>query len=237
MILGSLLLSSLFAVNPRLPVRPQFPPKLEASARAMLTNFTAGQFDAASANFSASMRETVSPAVLADMKKQIEAQVGSYEGINEVNQKKADGFRVVELIARYEKSPVSVRVVFDQQDQIGAAYFDPLPEPPINEELETKARTLLANFNAAKFDTVVAEFRQALRVQLPMSRLQKLSEDVTKRFGRFRSIDKVRQMTGNNLTTIEFIATYDKEPSRVWVVFDTYRRVAGLHIGPVQTVE
>jgi len=222
------------------PIRARvpFPAQLEASARAMLKAFNAEHFDEASKDFNDSMRATVSTSLLADMKTQIEAQVGRYESIAEVNEKHADGFRVIELIARYEKSPVSVRFVFDAADRIGAAYFDPLPEPPVDPELETLARELLAKFTARDFDTVVAKFRPALRAQLPASRVEKLSGDVAKRFGTFRSIEKVRQINGNKgLTTIELMTTYSNEPSRVWIVFDSYRRVAGLHIGPVQVAE
>jgi len=246
-ILASLLLSTALSRPPRPPVpfsplpnrvRAPFPAQLEASARAMLKAFNAEHFDEASKDFNDSMRETVSPSLLAEMKKQIEAQVGRYERIAEVNEKRADGFRVIELIARYEKSPVSVRFVFDEANRIGAAYFDPLPEPPVDAELETLAREVLTNFNARKFDTVVTKFRPALRAQLPVSRVEKLSTDVAKRFGTFRSIDRVRQINGDKgLTTIELMTSYSNEPSRVWIVFDSYRRVAGLHIGPVQVAE
>lgn len=239
MILASLLLSSALAVpHARPPVRTPFPAQLQASAKAMLSNFNAERFDAASTDFSDSMRQVVTPSVLADMKKQMESQVGRYEGIADVKEKRADGFRIIELITRYEKSPVSARFVFDDANHIGAAYFDPLPEPPVDPELEGLARQLMTNFNAAQFETVYASFRPAFRPQLPVSRLQKLSDDVAKRFGRFQSVSRVRQINGDKgLTTIELMASYTKEPSRIWIVFDSYRRVAGLHIGPVAPAE
>jgi hypothetical protein len=230
MILSTFLVA-LFAVQP-IP-----PPPLETAARTMLSNFNAEQFEAASKDFTAEMRKTVTPQVLAEQKKQMEAQVGKFVEVTEVRQRRADAFRMVELIAKYEKASVSVQVVFDMFNRIGAAYFDPIKETPIDPALEAKARELVANFTAGRYDAAAKDFAPALRAQLPVWRLTTLGKDVTKSFGRYRSIASVRQRPENGLTVLELVANYDQQPARIWLVFNLSKQVAGMHVSPIPPPE
>jgi hypothetical protein len=227
MIIASLLLAATVAATSPVPV------PIETTAREMLTNFNAEKFDDASKDFSTSMREIVTPAILASMKKQMDEQVGKFVAVSTVRQQLNDGNRTVDLIAKYEKAGVSIRVIFDADGRIGSAYFDPIKETPIDPLLEAAARELLANFVARRFDAVGKKFSPELAAQLPSWRLMSLSNDVAKRFGMFKSITEVKQGTEKALRRIEFLTQYELDVVRVWVVFDSYRRVAGLHIGPV----
>ncbi|HXH91093.1 MAG TPA: DUF3887 domain-containing protein, partial [Thermoanaerobaculia bacterium] len=127
-LLASLLLSTFFAIN----AKPQLPSVQEQSARAMLANFVASRFVAAAAEFNDGLRPQITPALLAQVKDDLSAKVGTFRSVTAVHHLSQDGFRVVELIAKFEKAEVSVRVVFDFENKIGAVYFNPILPPPVD---------------------------------------------------------------------------------------------------------
>jgi hypothetical protein len=233
MILSTLLLSALFATKPptALPVLPPSP--LETIARDMLSNFNAEQFEAASKDFTDTMRKTATPQVLAEQKKQMDAQIGKFATITAVHQSRSDGFRVVDLTAKYEKSSVAVRVVFDIFNHIGATYFDPIKPTPPDPVLEAKARELVENFVAGRNDAVAKDFAPKLRTQLPAWRIAELNKDVARLYGSYRSIIGMEKLTENGLTVLQFTLDYTMQPARIRVVFNNFRQVAGMHVSPI----
>lgn len=222
----TLLLALLFITSPR-AARPV----MEIMARELLSNFVAGRFEAATKDFNSSMKENVTPAVLADLKKQVEAEVGAFQHITEVHRRKEGGFPAIELTIKYEKAPVSMRVVFDQANRIGNVTMSPIRPEPVDPKLEAAARELLADFAARRFEAVTARFDPAMRTQLPAGGLAKLHGDVTDVFGAYRSVTAVRQETGE-YRVIDLTAAYERSPVTVRVVFDKAGRVAGLSITP-----
>jgi hypothetical protein len=228
-ILVSLLLTAWFATDPGAAVKPP----LETTAGELLANFTAGRFEAASKDFNDTMRATVPPSTLVDLKHQFDAQLGAFGSVTEVRQRREDGFRVVELISRCEKSLLLVRVVFDASDRVGAVFFDPIIPPPVDPVLQAVALELLADITASRFDVAGKHFDAALRAQLPPSALAKLNKQMAEEFGAFRSVTEVRQRTEQGLRIIDLNTAYDDSPDAVGVEFDAEGRVAGEHIRPV----
>jgi len=224
----SLLLAALFAINPKV----KLPSPLEQMARELFANFTAGRFQAAAADFNDALRPLITAALLAQVREQLDSQVGPFQAVTEVHQRREDGFRVVELIAKFEKSPVSVRVVFDNFDRVGAVYFNPIIGPPVEAALETMARELLANLVARRFDEAGKHFDDTMRGQLPPPSLAELSKKIAKTFGTFRSITEVHQRMEKPYRIIDLIATCDKSPLAFRVAFDAQNRIAAVHISP-----
>ncbi len=215
-----------------LAAAPQSP--YEKAARELLANFTAGRFDAVTKNFNASMMATAPAGTLKAVREQLEAKVGTFRSITEVNQLKQDGFVVIEMIAAYQKGPVSVRVVFDSSNRIGAVYFSPIVVEPVEPALEQVARELFANVVAGRFDEAGKHFDENMRAELPPQKVAELARNLTRTFGRFRSITEVRQKTEPSQRIIELMAAYEKSPVKVSVVFDGKGMVAGVLIAPMR---
>jgi plasmid stabilization system protein ParE len=212
-----------------LPAAAQTP--YEKTARVFFTNFAAGRFDAAAKDFNDKLRAAAPVATLKSMREQIESQAGAFQYISDTREMEQDKFRVFELIAEYEKSAVSVRVVF-AENRIGAVLFNPLVAERIDPTLERVARELLASLTAGRFEAVGKVFDQNMREQLPPRKLAELARNVTETFGRFLTVTRVRQKTEPTRRSIELIAAYEKSPVKVSVVFDSQGGVNGLNIAP-----
>jgi hypothetical protein len=227
-VLASLLLSAAIAGHP--PTRVVAP--IETEARELLAYFTAGDFAAASKDFDDAMRAIVTPAVLADMKRQVETTLGKFVSIKDVRQRRADGFRNVELTAQYTKSRAILRVQFDPLDRVRAVFLDPLVDPKPDAKRERIARELLANVVAGRFDEAARDFAPTLRVQLPASRLAQLARDLTSHFGTFSAVAEVTEKSEPGVTQIDLLSQYDRSRVVVSVVFDADGRVSGLKVTP-----
>lgn len=227
-VLASLLITTLFAIN----AKPKLPSPQEQAAREMLANFNASRFVAASADFNDQLRPQITPALLARVKDDINTKVGTFQAVTAVNHLTQDGFHVVELIAKFEKAPVSVRVMFDMTNKIGAVYFNPILAPPVDKELETMSRDLLANIEAGKFDEAGKHFDATMRKELPPPRLSDLQGQLRAVFGKVQSITEVRQRIEKQYRVIDVFAVCDRSPLAFRVGFDVANRITAVHISP-----
>ncbi len=227
-LLASLLLSTFFAIN----ATPKLASVQEQSARAMLSNFIASRFVAAAAEFNDALRPQITPELLARVKDDLNAKVGTFQSVTAVHHLTKDGFRVVELVAKFEKAPVSVRVVFDIENKIGAVYFNPILPPPVDAALETMARELLANVEAGRVDEATKHFDDTMRKQLTPPNLADLKNKLLITFGKLQSITEVRERVEPPYRIIDVIAVCDKSPLAFRVAFDAQNRIAAVHISP-----
>ncbi|MEA2239319.1 MAG: uncharacterized protein QOC81_4043 [Thermoanaerobaculia bacterium] len=227
-LLSSLLLTALFAINPRIKA----PSPIEQAAREMLTNFTAYRFEAAVLDFNDELRPQVTPAVLADIKQQMDRTVGMFRSVTAVHQRNQDGFRVIELVAKYQRSPVSVRVVFDGNNKVGAVYFNPIQPAPVDPALEKIARGVLTDLMAGRFDDAAKPFDDTMRAQLTPAKLADLNRSILNLYGAVRSITEVRTRVEEPYRIIDVIAACEKMPLAFRVGFDAKNRVAAVHISP-----
>jgi hypothetical protein len=227
-ILTSLFFTALFAVGQR----PKLQSPIETEARAFLTNFAAGRFAEATRDFNDALRPVVTVAMLSDLKKQFDEQAGAYLSVSEVHEQRQDGFRAIQLIARYSKSPVSVLVVFDELDRIGSIQASPIGPPAPDPALESAARALVANFVARRFDDVEKAFDDSMRKQLPASAMGELATSVAVTFGAYQSVTDVKQRSNPPYRVIDLTAAYTKQPVVFRVAFDLRNRVSALQIAP-----
>lgn len=227
-LIASLLLTTLFALHPR--VKLQSP--IEQMARALLANFVVGRFDVAAADFNDTLLPLMPLAALAEVKGELDSQAGAFQSVTEVRQGREDGFRVVELIAKFEKSPVSVRVVFDNSDRVGAVHFNPIVAPPVEPALEAMARDLLADLVAGRFDDAGKHFDDTMRAQLPPRGLAELSRQIANVYGTYRSVTEVHQRLSTPYRIVDLIAACDKTILVLSVAFDAQNRIAAVHVAP-----
>lgn len=227
-IVASLLLTAFFAAGHR----PQLQTPIEGISRELLANFAAGRFEAATKDFNDTLRPMVTAKVLAQVKARLDEQAGTFWMVKEAHQRYQDGFRSVELLAKFEKYPVSVVVVFDSFDRVGAVYFNPILPPPVDPVLEARARELLSNFTAGRFDEAVKPFDPTMRAQLPPAKLATLAADIANVYGIFQSVTEVHQRTEKNYQIIDLTLSYTKSPAAFRVAFDGEGRVTALHISP-----
>lgn len=225
-VIASLLLTTLFSINPRTHV----PSPIETTARAMLTNFVAGRFEAATGDFNGDLQPIVTPAILAQVRGRLDQQVGRFLLIREAREGRKEGFRTVELTAGFEKGDVEVVVAFDPLDRIGAVYFNPILE--VDPKLEAIARALLDNFSAGRFDEAAKPFDTKMRADLPPASMANLATSVVGVFGTFQSVTEVHQRTDNGFRIVNMTLSYTKALVAFQVTFDGQNRVSALHIAP-----
>jgi hypothetical protein len=206
---------------------------LEPRARDFVEYFTKSKFDMASKDFNESMREVVTPALLAEVKRQADLNLGAFRSIVTVRQRREGNFRVVEVVCRFEKSLGAFRVTFDVLDRIGAVHLDPLANEPVEPVLEAAARELLKNFVANDFVATTSRFDRSLQVQLPPSKLANLQVQVANAYGAFRSVKEVHQITDERYRTIELISVFERKLVSIRIAFNSENLVAGIKLEPV----
>jgi hypothetical protein len=204
----------------------------EQSARAMFANFTAGQFEAAAVDFNDALRPQITPAYLAQVKGELDRSVGQFQSITQVHKLTIDGLRSIELVAKFEKSPVSVRVVFDIRDRISAVYINPILPPPVEPALEAMARELLANLMGGHYEKAGKNFDDTMRAQLTPASLEDLNHKILGAFGTFQSVREVRQSLQHPYRIIELFAAFEKRPMVLRLAFDAQDRIASVQVAP-----
>lgn len=227
-ILASLLLTAVFAIRPGLKLQSP----IEQSARAMLANFVNGQFDAAAAEFNDALRPQITPKYLADVKADLDRNAGLFQSVTSANRRTIDGSRAIELVSKFEKSLVSVRVVFDVRDRISAVYMNPILPPPVEPALEASARELITNLMSGRYDQTGAHFDDTMRGQLPPAALADLHQKLLAAFGAYQSVREVRQSFQSPYRIIELYASFEKQPMIVRLAFDGQNRIASMRVAP-----
>ena len=225
------LLLVFFAIPPRAPMQSP----TESMARELVANFNAGRFDAASRNFNDAMRTTLPPSTMADVKRQADTELGPFRSITSVNRRTENGFRVIEVLCKYEKSLASFRVKFDASDHVASVFLDRIGDPPIEPALEASARGLLKSFVESDFGAMTKRFDDKLVTQLTPAALAQVQSQVAAKYGVVKTVTAVHQTNDGNYRTIELTTTCDRLPLIFRVVFDRLGRVAGLRFAPVLT--
>ncbi|HEV7921619.1 MAG TPA: DUF3887 domain-containing protein [Thermoanaerobaculia bacterium] len=208
---------------------------VETKARELVANLTAGRFDAVTKDFNDDMLATATPRVLAEQKQILETEVGRFRGITSTRQYRQDGFRVVDVTCRYEKSPAVFHITFDTYDRIGAVRFTPVETPKVDPALEATAREFLTNFNAGNFEAASTRFDLTMQRQLTPAKLADLARTITTRHGPFRSVTQVSAAVDGAYRVI-ILATAHDVPVEVRLVFNPDGTIAGLRIGPMVAV-
>jgi hypothetical protein len=206
---------------------------LESRARDFVTNFNAVKFDVATKDFNESLRAVLGPTELESLRELAYASLGDFRSITGVRQRREGGFRIVEVICKYEKSLGSVRIVFDSLDRIGAVYIDPIANEPVEPVLEAAARGFLKNFVAGDFEAATRHFERNLQAQLPPSKLAKLQAQVKSSYGAFRSVKEVHQLTEELYRTLDVTAVYERSSVLIHIAFNSSDRMTGIKLEPI----
>jgi len=199
----------------------------------LLADFNAGRFNAASKFFNASMRAAVTPAYLAEVKRESDANFGDFLYVRKVLQRIEGGLPVVELVCKYRKATASFRVVFDLENHVGSISLGPAGIAPVDAVLEGGAREFLKNLFAGNFEAAGKQFDPKMREQLPPAALARLQAQITSQYGAFRIVTAVNQMTDQNNRTIDVTAAFERTAVSIRVTFDSGGQLSGLKIAPV----
>ncbi|MCU1348267.1 MAG: hypothetical protein JWO56_1297 [Acidobacteria bacterium] len=98
-------------------------PLLEASARELLAHFTAGRFDEVGKNFNQTLHALMTPAVLADVSRQVTDTFGTFHSVTGVIQRSGKDFREIEFTTIYDQGRVLALVVFDNEGKVKGVRF------------------------------------------------------------------------------------------------------------------
>jgi hypothetical protein len=179
------------------------------------------------------MRAIVTPAFLAEVKRESDANLGGFLYVKKVLQRTEGGFPVVELVCKYQKATASFRVVFDLEGHVGSISLGPAGIAPVDSVLEAGAREFLKNLVAGNFEAAVKQFDPKMRAQLPPAGLARLQAQITSQYGAFRSVTGVNQMTDQNNRTIDLTASFERTLVSIRVTFDNGGQLIGLKITPL----
>src|SRR5437773_2635438 len=102
----------------------------EAAARALLANFTAGQFGEVEKTFNARMSEALPLAKVQAFATQLATQVGKFKSVRDVKFSTEQGYAVVTLVSEYERATLDVNVVFDADGKVAGLFFKPSDSAP-----------------------------------------------------------------------------------------------------------
>lgn len=104
-------------------------PVLGQRATAVVAALVAEDFDAAVAYFDETMRQELPATTLAATWRQVTQQVGAYESELARRQEATGQYRAVIVTARFEQSPLDIRVVFDSARRVAGLFFQPARGP------------------------------------------------------------------------------------------------------------
>ncbi len=228
----NLFISLLIAASVQLPPAPFVPWPIDKPARDLLMNFNAGQFDLATKDFNEEMRATSTRAVLEKVKQKLDEQAGAFKSVTDTSHTKDSGFKVVVFLCAYEKGPVDFRVTFDKTDHIGAIAVKRIVEDERETPFETTARQFVDDFIAKRFEAAGKAFDANMQRQLTPAKLAELRQDVSQRYGTFKSVTKVAQRQQKAYQVIDLTADFDRTPAAFSLTFDGAGRIAGVHIQP-----
>jgi len=226
---ASILLSLFLAIPaPRVPAAP--PSHIERVAHELLDNFNAGRFADASKDFNNTLRAKVTPELLEELKKELNAEAGQFRSVEDTRERRINGQRVIDMMLRYDKSLVSFRTSFDGFDGVASVYFTQLKADPL---LEATSRSLLDAFVAKDLDKASKDFNATLRSQLTRDRLAELRAQVDVSYGAFKSVGDLSQRMWNGYRVIDITTMWEKNTITVSVTFDGAGKVGGLRLAPV----
>ena len=224
MSIAATLLAALLAVAPTTPI--------QRLARELFDNFNAGRFDAASRDFADSLRGVVTPAVLADVRKQVHDEAGEFRSVTDIRERRSGPARIVDMTLRYDKAPVMMEVVFDLHDRVSKVNINAVKPTKPDPALEASARALFAAFIANDFEKAGKDFNATMRAQLTPARLAELRENVTNAYGSFLRAREARQRSEQGYRIVDLMTVWvNANNIAVSVVFDAEGRVGGLRIG------
>ena len=222
----------LLAAAAQLPPAPFVPWPVDKPAREVLINFNAGQFDLVAKDFDKEMHAAMTPAILKQVKHDLDEQAGAFQEITETKHAKNTGFKVVIFLCKYEKGPVDFRVTFDRYDHIGSLYVRRIVEEKVDAGFEATARQFIGDFAARRFEVAGKAFDGNMQRQLTPEKLAELSQDVAQRYGTFKSVTKVSQRRQKAYQVLDLTAEFDRSPAAFSLFFDGAGRIAGVHIEP-----
>lgn len=226
-----LLCALLFAASAQLPPAPFVPWPEDKTARELFTNFNAGELTLAAKDFNDTLRTTTTPAVLKKVKRELDEGAGAFKEVAETRHSKEAGFKVVIFRCTYEKGPVDFWVTFDHSARVGAIGVNRIDEK-VDAKFEASARQFVDDFTARRFEAAGKAFDGTMQRQLTPGKLAELSQDVSRRYGTFKSVTKVSQRQQKAYQVIDLVAEFDRSQAAFSVFFDGAGRIAGVHIEP-----
>lgn len=117
------------------PVEPAALEPLEGDLNDLATDFVAAlvaeDFEAASGYFDAEMLKAIPTDKLGDVWAQLLSQVGPYQ--NEISRKQetSEGYEVIIATVKFEKSPLNIRMVFNDDHRISGLFFQPAEDAAV----------------------------------------------------------------------------------------------------------
>lgn len=117
------------------PEEPAVLAPLEGEINDLATDFIAAlvaeDFEAASGYFDAEMLKAIPTDKLEDLWEQLLSQVGPYQ--NEIGRKQetSEGYEVIIATVKFEKSPLNIRMVFNDDHRISGLFFQPAEEAAV----------------------------------------------------------------------------------------------------------
>lgn len=207
-------------------------PRLEATARDIVTHLIAGDFAAVTQPFNDDFRKIATPELLAGVRNDLAAQAGAYRGVKSVRQLLENARPVVELTVDFEKSAVIFRVSFDEGGRVSSVVANPYVAPKIDPALTAAAVEIFRAFTTDRYDVFSRRFDATMRKQLTLGRFQQVRTSIETQFGSVGAVKNVEQTIDGDYRIVSIIAQYEVMPVEMRVTFNRQGEVAGVWVAP-----
>ena len=196
-------------------------------ARALASELSAGQFEAAVARFDPDVAKRLPAPALAQQWKEVVGSLGAFQKLGEVRE---EGERVVFVECLYERASLVLKIGFDAQLRV-TTLRPSSGKPP--EAFETAAREFVAQLAAGAWPQAESRFSPQMLKGLPVESLAKAWGGVVEQSGAFQSVTEVKLDPSHPpYTIVDLTCAFGKESQTVRVVFDGALLISGLFFKP-----
>jgi len=100
--------------------------KLVGISTEILENLVNGHYSKTTKDFNDKVIQALSPEKLAEVYEGLTSQIGNYKEKGETITDVIDGYRIVYIIMKFEKSPFKLKVAFDNDDKVAGLFLIPV---------------------------------------------------------------------------------------------------------------
>lgn len=100
--------------------------RFEMAARQFVDDFIARRFDVAGRGFDPMMQRQLTPAKLAELSQDVSRRYGMFSSVTKVSQRQQKAYQVIDVTARFERSPAVFSLSFDGAGRIAGVHIQPV---------------------------------------------------------------------------------------------------------------
>ena len=105
---------------------PESDPQLAAKTEKIRDGLIHEDYNKVTADFNSQMSAALKPEQLKQVWEGLIQQLGNYDSYGDISSSEIEGYRVIYSILKFEKAPIKLKVVFDDDDNVAGLFFVPV---------------------------------------------------------------------------------------------------------------